>query len=707
MIQKASLTLITASVLFACAGSKPESKAAPAAVSAAASEAVHAVVAKPGTPRDDLIPRSVLFGNPERADVQISPDGAYLSWLAPSDGVLNVWVAKAGDLASAKPVTSDKKRPVREYHWTYDRKHLVYLQDTGGDENFHIFRVEVATGEVVDLTPIPGAKADVVRLSERKPNVLVTSINARDPGLFDLYAIDIASGKRSLVVKNEQGLLGYSVDNDLNVRFTERLEPDGTRALDLWEPKAKRAQLYERIPLADGMTSYVLGFDKTGAGYYMLDSRGRETGALYKVNAKTRHKTLVYEDARSDLGEHVITHPTEHTIRAVQVNYDKPRWAALDRRIEPDLAGIEKLGHGAMTVVSQTLDDKTWIVLLRSDHASPKYYRWNRTKQQGEFLFSVRPALDEHPLVPMHPVTIRARDGLSLVSYLSLPKGADDDGDGKPERARPMVLLVHGGPWARDEWGYAGSHQLLADRGYAVLSVNYRGSTGFGKGFGNAGNKQWGKKMHEDLLDGVAWAVESGVTRRDQVCIMGGSYGGYATLAGLTLTPDTFACGVDLVGISNIVTFLETIPAYWKPWLAELRERVGDASTEDGKRALLSVSPLTHAGSIKRPLLIAQGLNDPRVKKSESDQIVEAMKAKQLPVSYVVFPDEGHGFARPENNIAFVALTEAFLSVHLGGSYQPIEADELAASSASIEHGRESLPGLPSARRAATAGVTR
>ena len=704
MIQKVSSTLVTASVLFACAGSKPESKVATAVAPTPPSTAQHAP-AREGNPRDDLIPRSVLFGNPERLNVQISPDGAYLSWLAPSDGVLNVWVAQADDLASARPVTADKQRPVRAYHWTYDRKHLVYLQDTAGDENFHLFRVTVATGEVMDLTPIAGAKAEVVRLSERRPDQLLAIINDRDPTAFDLYRIDIASGKRTLLVKNEQALIGYNVDNDLNVRFIERLEPDGTRMLDAWDEKAKRGQPYERFAFEDSMTSYVLGFDKRNAGYYLLDSRERHTGALYKVDAKTKQKTLVYQDDRSDLDHNVITHPTEHTVRAVQVNYDKPRWVALDRDVERDLAGLRKLGDGALSVVSQTLDDKLWIVQLRSDHASPKYYRWDRAKQQGTFLFSVRPALDGQPLVPMHPVTIEARDGLTLVSYLSLPKSADDDADGKPERAVPMVLLVHGGPWARDEWGYSGVHQLLANRGYAVLSVNYRGSTGFGKRFGNAGNKQWGKKMHEDLLDGVAWAVASGVTRRDQVCIMGGSYGGYATLAGLTLTPETFACGVDLVGISNLVTFIENIPPYWKPMMAEIRERVGDASTEEGKRALLAVSPVTHAASIRRPLLIAQGLNDPRVKKSESDQIVEAMKAKQLPVSYVVFPDEGHGFARPENNIAFTALSEAFLSVHLGGVYQPIRPEELAASSVSIEYGRASLPGLPSERAAATGGA--
>ena len=313
---------------------------------------------------------------------------------------------------------------------------------------------------------------------------------------------------------------------------------------------------------------------------------------------------------------------------------------------------------------------------------------------KGELLFVERPLLDRHPLVPMHPVTIEARDGLRLVSYLSLPKHADPDGDGKADKPVPMVLFVHGGPWARDYWGFNVFHQLFANRGYATLAVNFRGSTGFGKAFTNAGDGQWGKKMHDDLLDAVTWAVEHGVAKEDEVCIFGGSYGGYATLAGLTLTPDEFACGVDGFGPSSIVTALETIPP------REIRlwhTRVGDPTTTNGRQALLDVSPLTHAANITKPLLIGQGANDPRVKKSESDQIVAAMKAKGLPVSYVVFPDEGHGFNRPENNQAFFALVEAFLSVHIGGWYQPIDDAELAASSMVVEAGRQWLPGLPDA----------
>ncbi len=299
-----------------------------------------------------------------------------------------------------------------------------------------------------------------------------------------------------------------------------------------------------------------------------------------------------------------------------------------------------------------------------------------------------------HPLAKVHPVVIKSRDGLDLVSYLSLPKIADPDGDGKANQPVPMVLFVHGGPWGRDEWGYNPVHQLLANRGYAVLSVNFRGSTGFGKKFLNAGNLQWSKKMHDDLLDAVAWAVEAKVAPKDKVCIMGGSYGGYATLVGLAMTPDAFACGVDVVGPSNLLTLLASIPAYWAPLRATFTQRMGDPDTAEGKALLTAASPLTRAADIRRPLLIGQGANDPRVKQAESEQIVAALKAHRLPVSYVLFPDEGHGFARPENNIAFFAVTEAFLSAHLGGVYQPITPEELSASSIQIKDGKNGIPGL-------------
>jgi dipeptidyl aminopeptidase/acylaminoacyl peptidase len=682
-----------------CVAKKAASPESSALAAAGAGEPSDAAV---GKPRSDLIPRAVLFGNPEHTAVQVSPDGKWISWLAPRDGVLNVWVADAGDLAKARPVTAAKKRPVTFAEWTFDGKHLVYEQDEGGDENFHVYRVAVETGEVVDLTPIDGVRALGTWLSPRKPDTMLVGLNDRDPSVFDLHAIDLATGERRLVARNDRKFAGWVVDHDLKVRFGETMTETG--AIVSMVNRGKGWRHYDEIPAEDASNTGVLGFDATGRSYYMFDSRGRDTAALVLVDAATKKKRLVHADEQADLegwlhpwfglGARVLVHPTEMTVQAIVVDRDRPRWVVVDPRVAKDFDALVDLDAGFPYVTSRTLDDQTWIVGFDSDVRSDRFYRWDRKTRKGEFLFAERPALDRHALVPMHPVTIDARDGLPLVSYLSLPEQADPDGDGKPERRAPMVLLVHGGPWVRDRWRFYDHHQLLANRGYAVLSVNYRGSTGFGKAFTNAGNKQWGKKMHDDLLDAVAWAVEHGVAERDQVCIAGMSYGGYATLAGLTLTPDAFACGVDIVGPSSLVTLFENLPPYWGPTMSEFHERVGDPRTPEGKQALLDISPLTHAARITKPLLIGQGANDPRVKKSESDQIVAAMKAKGIPVGYIVFPDEGHGFERPENNQAFLALTEAFLSVHIGGWYQPIDDAELAASSMVVEAGREWLPGL-------------
>jgi dipeptidyl aminopeptidase/acylaminoacyl peptidase len=699
--------LVVTLVAIGCVGARkadsPESSAVAggggAEASADVAEAADVANAKPSR---DLIPRAVLFGNPERTAAKVSPDGKWLSWLAPQAGVLNVWVAPAGDLAKARPVTAATKQPVLDVEWTFDGKHLVYAQDEGGDENSHIYRVAVETAEVVDLTPIDNVRAQEIWLSHRKPNTMLVALNERDESVFDIHAIDLATGERRLVARNDRKLTGWLVDHDLKVRFAQTMTETG--AIVWMEKRGTGWRHYDETPAEDALSTSVLGFDATGRSYSMFDSRGRDTAALFVVDAKTKKKRLVHADERADLegwlhpwfglGARVLVHPTEMTVQAVVVDPDEPRWIVLDPRVAKDFDALAELDGGVPSVTSRTLDDETWIVAFESDVRSDRFYRWDRRTQRGELLFVERPELDRHPLVPMHPVTIEARDGLRLVSYLSLPKQADPDEDGEPQRRAPMVLLVHGGPWVRDRWRFYDHHQLFANRGYAVLSVNYRGSTGFGKAFTNAGNEQWGKKMHDDLLDAVAWAVEHGVAEKDQVCIAGVSYGGYATLAGLTLTPDVFACGVDIVGPSSLVTLFENLPPYWGPGMSVFYQRVGDPRTPEGKQALLEISPLTHVARITKPLLIGQGANDPRVTKSESDQIVAAMKAKDIPVSYVVFPDEGHGFNRPENNRAFFAVTEAFLSVHLGGWYQPIDDAEIAASSMVVEAGRQWLPGL-------------
>ena len=645
-----------------------------------------------GNPKADLIPRSVLFGNPERAGVKISPDGKTLSWLAPKNGVLNVWVAPVGKLDQARAVTNDTTRPIHIYFWAFTSKHILYMQDAGGDENYHVFRVDLADGKTTDLTPFKGARAAVAKMSDRKPTTLVISINDRKPEAMDLHKLDLLTGKRELLAQNDEGLLDFTLDHEMKVRFATKKLPDG--ATQILVPDGKAWKAVDTIPFEDAETSGILGFAPGDNAIYFAESRGRDTAALVLVDLPTRKQTVLAEDAKADAGQ-IIVHPTKHNLQAVAFEYDRTRWKVLDNSIAKDLAALEKLDGGEVHIASRTLDDKTWIVASTSEQHPGRYYVWDRAKQKASFLFSVQPELDKQPLVKMWPVEIKSRDGLTLMSYLSLPASADPDGDGKPNAPVPMILWVHGGPWARDSWGFDVAHQLFANRGYAVLSVNYRGSTGFGKKFLNAANLQWGKTMHDDLLDAVDWAVKAGVAPKDKVCIGGGSYGGYATLAGLTLTPDVFRCGVDIVGPSNLMTLLASIPPYWAPFIAVFHTRMGDPSTPAGKALLQAASPLTHTAKIKRPLLIGQGANDPRVKQAESEQIVAAMKQHGLPVTYALFPDEGHGFARPENNTAFFAITEAFLSAHLGGYYLPISKGELTASSMQIKDGKRGIPGLP------------
>jgi dipeptidyl aminopeptidase/acylaminoacyl peptidase len=351
-----------------------------------------------------------------------------------------------------------------------------------------------------------------------------------------------------------------------------------------------------------------------------------------------------------------------------------------------------------MMVVSRSLDDTEWIVAFTADNSPLRYYRYDRNVGKAVFLFTDRDKLDGQTLSRMVPAIIKSRDGLDLVSYYTLPSGCDEDGDGYPDHPLPMVLYVHGGPWGRDYWGLDPIHQWLANRGYAVLSVNFRSSTGFGKNFVNAGNLEWGKKMHDDLIDAVNWSVQKGISKAEKIAIMGGSYGGYAALAGLTFTPKTFACGVDIVGPSNLITLLETIPPYWKPVIEQFTKRVGDFRTEAGRKLLQERSPLNYVDRIERPLLIGQGANDPRVKQNESDQIVKAMQTKNLPVTYVLYSDEGHGFARPENRLSFYAIAEAFLAKHLGGGFEPIGQDLLGAN-LTVPAGVDSIPGLAEALR--------
>ena len=677
------LTLLASTVAFALAA-----QAAPSAADRIA-----------GT---ELIARDALFGNPERANVQISPDGKYLSWVAAVDGVLNVWVAPADNPSQARAVTQDKARGIRSYFWSYQPDTLLYLRDSGGDEDFHLYAVDLKTGQAKDLTPFPKTTAQVAGVSPKHPGTILVGMNDRDAQWHDIYKVDLASGNRTLLEKNDAQIAGYIADADYTLKYAQRSRPDG--GADVLRRGANGAWgKFDDIPFEDVLTTSPGGLTLDGKTLYFTDSRGRNTAALFAIDVASGKRSLVLEDARADVGG-TLADPATGKVQAVSVDYLRDEWKVVDPAIRADLEKLEAIGPGDVSVNTRTLDDKTWIVAYSAAEAPLVYYRYDRGAGTLTKLFSARPKLEGKPLVPQWPVEIASRDNKTLVSYLTLPRSADANNDGKADAPVPLVLLVHGGPWARDSYGYGGYNQWLANRGYAVLSVNFRGSTGFGKDFTNAGNGEWAGKMHDDLIDAVQWAVKQGVTTQDQVAIMGGSYGGYATLAGLTFTPDAFACGVDIVGPSNLNTLLSTVPPYWASFFEQLAKRMGDPRTDAGKKWLTERSPLTRADQIKKPLLIGQGANDPRVKQAESDQIVKAMQAKNIPVTYVLFPDEGHGFARPENNKAFNAVTEGFLAQCLGGRAEPIGKD-FTGSSISVPVGADGVPGLAEALKGHTQEV--
>jgi dipeptidyl aminopeptidase/acylaminoacyl peptidase len=635
----------------------------------------------------------VLFGNPDKSSARVSHDGTKISYLAPRDGVMNVFVGPIDDPAAAKPVTNDKQRGIRSYFWAYDNKHVLYVQDSKGDEDWHIYSVDLDSGETKDLTPYDKVAAQIDGISEKFPGEIIVGLNDRDPQFHDLYRVNIGTGERELVQKNTE-YAGFVVDDDFKVRFASKMMPDGS--LQYFEPDGSGGwKEYINVGSDDTLTTSIAGFDKTGQKLYLTDSRGRNTSALVEVDLASGEQKVLASNDKADVSG-VIAHPTEKNIQAVSFDYLRPEWQVLDESIAPDLEYLKTVADGELQVASRTQDDKLWIVAYVMDDGPVRYYRYDRPNKKAEFLFTNRKSLEGQPLAKMHPVVIKARDGKELVSYLTLPKASDPNNIGRPKEPLPLVLLVHGGPWARDLWGYDTEHQLLANRGYAVLSVNYRGSTGLGKEFTNAGNKEWAAKMHDDLIDAVDWAVAEKIADPAKVAIMGGSYGGYATLVGLTFTPEKFACGVDIVGPSNIFTLLSTIPPYWAPMIQMFKDRVGDPTTEEGKKLLGERSPLNFVEKISKPLLIAQGANDPRVKQSEADQIVAAMKEKKIPLTYVLFPDEGHGFARPQNNLAFYAVAEAFLAKQLGGRLEPI-GKAFDGSSITIPDGADQVPGVAGA----------
>jgi dipeptidyl aminopeptidase/acylaminoacyl peptidase len=631
-----------------------------------------------------LIDRELLFGDPEISGGQLSPDGKFLSFIKPYNGTRNIWVKGIKEpFDKARPMTNDQARPVRNYFWSRDGKYLLYSQDKGGDENFNIYAVDPAAalpaGQALpparDLTGLKGVRVMIYHVPLTDPNTLYIGLNDRDKAWHDLYKLDLATGQKTLVRQNNDRITGWVFDWKDQLRLASRANTDGSTE---WL-RVSGEQLTPFYRTALGEESNVVGFAKDNERIYLTTKKGaaRDRSEIVLLDPATGVEKPFAADPlhRVDAGELVLS---EKTHEPVLVDYtdDRLRRVWLDKSYEQDFKTVaNKLPGLEIHPLSNTTDERLWL-LHAADATHPgTAYLFDRQTKQLTQQYQVQPKLPVADLAPMTVVRYKSSDGLEIPAYLTLPKGV-------AAKNLPIIIFPHGGPWSRTVYGFSAYHQFLANRGYAVLSPNFRASTGYGKKFLNAGNNEWGQKMQDDLTWGVKYLVAQGIADPKRVGIMGASYGGYATLAGVTFTPDLYAAGVAIVAPSNLITLLNAIPAYWEPIRKQFYERMGDPNTEAGKAQLIRQSPLTAAGKIKTPLLVVQGANDPRVNKAEADQIVVALRDRNYPVQYLLAPDEGHGFARPVNNLAMIAASEKFLAQYLHGRYQesmtPAVAQRLA-----------------------------
>ncbi len=605
-----------------------------------------------------LIPLEQFFDNPERALAKPSPDGTMISWLAPLDGLLNVWVRpmEGGD---AVPVTRDTDRGVMGYSWTRDSKHILYSKDQGGDENHRVMMVDVpGDGTVRDLTPFDGVRASIVSVPRATPDQIIVSTNRRDRSVFDVERLDLGTGDLTPVAENPGNIIGWVADRHGKVRGAYAQTPGGDYQLLVRDTEADDFRVLAEFDNEDGGQPY--GFDADGGVMWVGSARGSDRSRLVAIDVVTGEETVLDEDEVADLGMPIVS-DKDRTLLGAAYLRDRLVVHTFDERFARDFEKVKQIADGDPRIMGSDADETMWVVAFDSDVDPGATYLFNRGTGAHEFLFRPRPWLSPDELSPMRPVQVTTRDGLSMYCYLTVPRGEE-------EKDLPMVLYVHGGPWSRDAWGYDGVAQFLANRGYAVLQVNYRGSTGFGKHFMHAAEREFAGKMHDDLIDAVDWAVGEGIADRERIGIYGGSYGGYATLVGVTFTPHVFRAAVSFVGPSNLVTLVRSFPDYWRPFLASTWYRfVGDPEVEEEREDMWARSPLSKVDEIVTPLMVIQGANDPRVTKHESDQIVDALRERDVDVEYIVADDEGHGFAKPENRMRAYRAMETFFAQHLSG----------------------------------------
>jgi dipeptidyl aminopeptidase/acylaminoacyl peptidase len=629
-----------------------------------------------------IIDREIFFGDPEISGGQLSPDGQYLSFIKPYMGERNIWVKKLNEsFESAIPVTADTTRPISGYFWSRDSKYILYVQDKGGDENFHVYAVDPSEGSwdgastvprARDITDFPDVRAAIYSVPKSKPGIMLVGMNDRDQAWHDLYEVNIASGERTLLYENTERITGWNFDWNDELKLASRSTEDGgTEILRVNSDGSFEVCLSCEIDESCGVS----GFFPNNEDVYLISNKGADVNftSLFKFNPATESMTKIESDPKGevDFGGLSLSEVTKKPIATIYVG-DKRRLYFKDKEYEEDYNLLKKKFKGSEISMGSSTDDEQMFLIYVNDDTDPgAAYLFDRKTKDITFQYKPRPELPTEHLSEMTPVRYESYDGLEIPAYLTLPKGLK-------AKNLPAILVPHGGPWARDNWGYNSFAQFLANRGYAVLQMNFRGSTGYGKEFLYAGDGEWGRKMQDDITAGVDYLVQKGIADPDRVGIMGGSYGGYAVLAGLTYTPDKYAAGIDIVGPSNLITLMESIPPYWESFRKYMYKRMADPNTEAGAKWMKERSPLNYADQIKVPLLVVQGANDPRVKKAEADQIVIAMRELNLPVEYLCAPDEGHGFRRPENNMAFLAAAEKFLAEHLGGRYQESMPENIA-----------------------------
>jgi len=644
-----------------------------------------------------LIARADLLGDPVRYGGQLSPRGDQVAFLAPRDGVSNLWVLSVDAVDEARALTDDRGRGVSSFVWAQDNSTLLFLVDeAGSDEATRLFAVDAAgVAPPRALTP-EGADAEVLGLSARDPGGVVVALRQREEDFADVVRIDIVTGSRTQLYGNSGGYSDFLIDSDNRVRVAMRRVVQGGQEVAARDVSGRWRTLFP-ISFEDAMSSRLVAFEANGASFLMLDSTDRDRTALVRVDAMTGVKTVVGESARADVVD-IWLDPATNAPEAFATEYLRREWRALTPEAQADLDYLDGQLSGEFEIASRNAADTRWLVVEEGPTIPDRSYLYDRAERRLSLLFRHRPALEQAPLQYMTPVEIEARDGLTLVTYLTLPVGSDPDGDARPTAPTPLVVAPHDGPWARDSYGFNAMHQWLANRGYAVLSVNFRGSTGFSKAFVNAGNREWGGRVQEDLLDAVRWAIDNRVARADRIAIVGSGFGGYAALAGLTLTPGQFRCGASFGGATSLLTLIEAAPG---PQREELYQRIGDSRLAEGRQALRERSPMTRAGRIEVPLLLSLGGRDARVPRADADQVAQAIRAQGGALTYLVFPDEGSALSHPRNRLSYFTVLEHFLGDCLGGRVEPVGAS-FEGANIEVYEGAVNVPGLSAFARQRT-----